>query len=191
MNANGPGAPSPWVERWLALVPTDGLVLDLACGRGRHALAARRRGLRVVAVDRDEVALRSLPIDDGVSPLCVDLEAGPWPFVDEAFACVVVTNYLWRPLLPRIVEAVAPGGLLVYETFLVGHERFGRPTNPDFLLRPGELRAAVAGALDVLGFEEGPDGDPPVAMRQRLAARRPQSTEVGRGSTEGADCPRR
>lgn len=172
MNGDDVGEPSPWVERWLGAATMRGRALDVACGRGRHVRLLRRHGFPVVAVDRDEDALRELAGEPGVECVRSDLEAEPWPFAAESFACVVVTNYLWRPLLPLIVAAVAEGGVLVYETFLVGHERIGRPRNPDFLLRPGELRDAVRGELEVLGFEEGPEGQPPTAMRQRICARR-------------------
>lgn len=126
----------------------------------------------MVAVDRDAEALRAATVDDEVDAILADVENGPWPLASRVFQLVVVTNYLWRPLLPRILAAVAPSGLLVYETFLEGHERFGRPTNPDFLLRRGELFDAVADGFETIAFEEGPEGDPPSAMRQRICARR-------------------
>ncbi|MGE3173931.1 MAG: class I SAM-dependent methyltransferase [Planctomycetota bacterium] len=177
------GAPSPWVVRWLGAIPAGGPVLDLACGGGRHVQLLREHGHPVTAVDRDTVAVRAaFATDAGVEVLTSDLEGAPWPLAGRTFAGVVVTNYLWRPLLPAIVAAVAPCGVLLYETFLLGHELLGRPRNPDFLLRPGELRAAVAGALEVIEFQEGPDGDPPVALRQRLCARRPARAGAGAGS---------
>ena len=170
------GPPSPTIERWAELVPAGGTVLDVAAGGGRHALLFAARGHPVVAVDRDAEALAALAATaPAIDVVRADLEHGPWPFAGRTFAAVVVVNYLWRPLLPQLVGAVAPGGLLLYETFAVGHERLGRPRNPDFLLRPGELRDAVRGALDVLEHAEGPEGEPPVAVRQRLCARRPCS----------------
>lgn len=128
----------------------------------------------MAAVDRDQEAIASVVAEhaDGVESVVADLEGGPWPFEGRVFSLVVVTNYLWRPLLPRVLDAVAPGGLLLYETFLEGQERFGRPTNPEFLLRRGELLRRVDGAFDVVAFEEGEDGLPPTAMRQRICARR-------------------
>ena len=142
----------------------------------------RQRGWRVVAVDRDQAALASVVAEhaDGVESVAADLEGGSWPLDGRAFALVVVTNYLWRPLFSRLLEAVAPGGLLLYETFLEGHERFGRPANPEFLLRRGELLRLVDGAFDVVAFEEGEDGDPPTAMRQRICARRRVGVDAAR-----------
>jgi SAM-dependent methyltransferase len=164
-------APSPWIARWVAALPAGGLVLDLACGSGRHVELLRARGHRVVAVDRDTAAVRALAGPD-VEVVEADLEQGPWPLPGRTFAGVVVANYLWRPLLPTIIASVGAGGVLLYETFLQGHERYGRPRDPEFLLRPGELRQAVRGELEVLAFEEGPDGEPVTALRQRLCARR-------------------
>lgn len=160
-----PPAPSPWVTRWAAELSL-GSVLDLACGNGRHARWFASRGLPVVAVDRQPVDL------PGIEFIQADLEDGsPWPLGDRRFAAIVVTNYLHRPLFPRIEAALADGGLLVYETFMLGNERFGRPSNPDFLLGPGELRQAFPG-LEVLAFEEGEVTDPKPAMVQRIVARR-------------------
>lgn len=158
-----PTEPSRWVTRWGAQV-SSGPVLDLACGSGRHARWFASRGLPVVAVDRQRVDL------PGVEFIQADLEDGsPWPLCDRRFAAIVVTNYLHRPLFPRIEAALAEGGLLVYETFMLGNERFGRPSNPDFLLEPDELRSAFP-ALTMLAFEEGEVDDPKPAMVQRVAA---------------------
>jgi SAM-dependent methyltransferase len=121
--------------------------------------------LEVVAVDRQPLVL------ENVKAVTADLENGPWPFLGQRFGGIVVTNYLHRPLFPHLAEALAPGGVLIYETFMAGNERFGRPSNPDFLLKPGELLKAF-GALEVLGFEEGQVERPKPAMTQRLCARR-------------------
>ena len=156
---------SPWVTRWGALV-TAGPVLDLACGSGRHARWFAARGLPVTAVDRQPVDL------PGVEFIQADLEDGsPWPLGERRFAAIVVTNYLHRPLFPRIAAALDTGGVLIYETFMVGNERFGRPTNPEFLLQPGELREAFPG-LTVLAFEEGEVSSPKPAVVQRVVVRR-------------------
>ncbi len=166
--------PSAWVTRWGAQV-TSGPVLDLACGSGRHARWFAARGLPVVAVDRQRFDpggpddLGNLP---GVEFIQADLEDGsPWPLGERRFAAIVVTNYLHRPLFPKVAAALDAGGLLIYETFMQGNERFGRPANPEFLLRPGELRDAFTG-LTVLAFEEGKVDNPKPALVQRVAVRR-------------------
>ncbi|MDL5033178.1 methyltransferase domain-containing protein [Pelomonas sp. APW6] len=150
--------PSPWLLRWQRHFAPGQTALDLACGSGRHVRWLRAQGLQVCAVDRDALALEGLR-DCGAERIEADLEGAPWPLGDRHFDLVLVTNYLWRPLLPRIVEAVAPGGWLIYETFAEGHQRIGRPSRPDFLLRPGELLAAAAG-LRIVAYEDGfVDGD--------------------------------
>lgn len=164
-------APAALIARWAASVPAGGTVLDVAAGGGRHAWLFASRGHPVLAVDRDVARLLADP-HARIEVLAADLERAPWPLPGRTFAAVVVVDYLWRPLLPTLVASVAPGGLLLYETFAVGHERFGRPRNPDFLLRPGELLAAVAGRLEVLEHAEGEVGEPPVAIRQAVCARR-------------------
>jgi SAM-dependent methyltransferase len=145
-------APSAWVQRWSALVPTAASVLDVACGSGRHVRWFAQRACRVTGVDRDAAALDALR--DAGEMLVADIENGPWPWPGRQFDAVVVTNYLWRPLLPTLVASVAPGGVLVYETFALGNETVGKPSNPAFLLRPGELLQAAQG-LRVLGYEDG------------------------------------
>ena len=162
--------PSPWVARWAALVPAGAEVLDLACGHGRHARLLAARGCRVLAVDRDAAALASLADVAGVVTLRADLEGAPWPFPPARFAAVVVTNYLHRPLFEPLVGALAPGGVLVYETFMLGNERFGKPSNPEFLLRPGELLEVVRARLEVVAFEQGRVETPRPAMVQRICA---------------------
>ncbi len=164
---------SPWVLRCAPLVPAGARVLDLACGGGRHTALFVARGHEVTALDRDIAKLGSLADHPSVEAVEADLEDGsPWPLGDRVFGGVVVTNYLWRPILPRIVGAVAPGGVLLYETFAAGNERFGRPRNPDFLLRSGELLEAGA-ELQRIAYEHGLVERPAKAMVQRLCARRP------------------
>lgn len=167
-----PTAPSPWVLRFAELIPAGAPVLDLACGAGRHARLLLDRGHPVTAVDIDLSRLDDIAGRPGLTMIEADLEAGPWPLDVQEFAGVVVTNYLWRPILPRIVAAVAPGGLLIYETFAEGNERFGRPNKPEFLLAPGELLEAVQGRLTVIAYENLAEQAPRPAMRQRIAARR-------------------
>ena len=161
---------SPWVQRFAALVPARGTVLDVACGHGRHMRYFRDRGNPVVGVDLDVSALGDLSADDEVEIVQADLEQGVWPFTGRTFAGVVVTNYLYRPLLPLFVAAVAPEGVLMYETFSRGNERVGRPRNPDFLLAPGELYEAVAPFLQVIAYEQGLEHRPRPAVRQRIVA---------------------
>jgi len=166
-------SPSPAIVRWAALVPEGGTVLDIAAGNGRHSVLFAERGHHVTAVDRDVTALRALG-DNRIEVMEADLENEPWPLPGRTFAGVVVSNYLWRALLPTIVASVAAGGVLLYETFAAGNERYGRPRNPDFLLRPGELLEAVRGQLEVREYSHGPEAvspdGPPTAMRQRLCA---------------------
>ncbi len=143
---------SPWVRRWSARVGPGATVLDVACGSGRHLRWFAAQGCRVTGVDRDAFAVEALrPLGEIV---VADLEAGPWPLAGRRFDAVVVTRYLWRPLLPVLVESVAAGGLLLYETFGLDQRTIGRPSNPDFLLRPGELLGATA-PLRTLAFEDG------------------------------------
>src|SRR5882762_983494 len=156
--------PSPWVKRWAPLVER-GPVLDVACGAGRHAALFAKRGLEVVAVDRES---QHIP---GVRFVQADLESVPWPFGAERYAAIIVTNYLHRPLLPQLEAALAEEGVLLYETFMVGNEKYGRPSNPAFLLQPGELLQAFRG-LTPIAFEQGYVETPKPAVIQRLCARR-------------------
>lgn len=144
---------SAWVRRWAPLVRTAGPVLDVACGGGRHALFFAARGHPVDAVDRDAAAVAALARQAGITALCADLEGGSWPYADRQFAAVVVTNYLHRPLFPALMAALAPGGVLIYETFAQGNAAYGRPANPDFLLQRGEL-LRVVGAARVVAYED-------------------------------------
>lgn len=174
-DGQGRGAPSPWVERFLPLLPPGARVLDVAAGGGRHTALLLARGLRVTAVDRDVSGLEDLAGEPGLTRVREDLEAGGVPGVLAAgltWDGVVVTHYLHRPLLPHLFGALAPGGLLLYETFMRGHaERFGKPSRPDFLLAEGELLAhAREAGLQVLAFEQGEVATPRPAVLQRLAA---------------------
>ncbi len=162
--------PSPWVVRWAPLI-RRGEALDLACGDGRHARLLASLGHRVSALDRNREALAALQGVAGVVAVCADLEDGsPWPLAGRRFAGIVVTNYLYRPLFRILIEALAPGGVLIVETFMAGNERYGKPSNPDFLLAPGELLAAFGRELTVAAFEQGRAEQPKPAMIQRLCA---------------------
>jgi SAM-dependent methyltransferase len=157
---------SPWVQRWSRLVPAGASVLDVACGSGRHVRWFAGLGCRVTGVDRDAAALA--PLSDVAETVVADIENGPWPFAARRFGAVVVTNYLWRPLLPAIVAAVDEGGVLICETFARGNETVGKPSNPDFLLRPGELLHAAA-PLRIVAYEDGFLASPERFV-QRIAA---------------------
>ncbi len=163
MNAkeHGTGAASDWIQRWTHLVPAHGEVLDLACGHGRHTRWFADRGHTVVALDKAAAALQSLAdlvISGRVQTIAADIEANPWPLMRQdaprRFDAVVVTHYLWRPLLPTIVRSLAPGGVLLYETFADGNATVGKPSRPDFLLQTGELLRVCAG-LHIVAFEDG------------------------------------
>lgn len=161
--------PSPWLLRWAHLIPTGGHVLDVACGGGRHLRWLSQHGFRVTGIDRDAAALaRSASL--GAQLIEADLEAGAWPLPERRFDAVLVTNYLWRALMPTLVDSVGAGGALIYETFAAGNERFGKPSNPAFLLRPGELLAAAA-SLRVVAYEDGFVDLPPRRVQRIVALR--------------------
>ena len=162
---------SAWITRFGPAVPAGAPVLDVAAGGGRHARWFLARGHPVTAVDRDLAGVADLAGNPRVELVDHDLEDGsPWPFAGRSFAAVVVTNYLYRPILADLVDAVAAGGWLLYETFAVGNERLGHPTNPDFLLQPGELLDAVRGSLRVVAYEDLVVDEPRPAAVQRIAA---------------------
>ena len=166
--------PSSWVERFTPLVVDEGLVLDVACGGGRNSRWFRAHGHRVIALDRDLSRVADLAGDPGVELIEFDLEVGmPIPIESASCAAVVVTNYLWRPLFDDLVRVLAPGGVLIYETFAFGNERYGRPTNPDYLLRRGELlEVARQHGLDVVAYEDVVVDEPRPAAVQRITATR-------------------
>ncbi|WP_411886644.1 class I SAM-dependent methyltransferase [Polaromonas sp. YR568] len=177
---DGTEPPSAWVQRWSHLVPERGTVLDVACGHGRHARWFQRRNHPLVLVDRSQEAIdfiaASMPAQ-AFEAVVADIEAGPWPFAGRRFDAVVVTNYLWRPLLPTLLASLAPGGALIYETFTQGNETVGKPSRPDFLLRTGELLEICSG-LRVVAFEEGFHENPPRFV-QRVAAVREAAATAG------------
>lgn len=146
---------SAWVRRWSHLVPRQGRVLDLACGSGRHLAWFVQQGHAVLGLDRDAAALASIDLpSEQCQTLLADVEGQAWPLSGQQFAGVVVTNYLWRALLPTVMDSVAEGGVLIYETFAAGQQSIGRPSRPDFLLEPGEL-LRVCSALRIVAFEDG------------------------------------
>ena len=170
VTGHGAEAPSAWVVRWADRVPAGGRVLDVACGIGRHARYFAARGYPVDAVDRDATALAGLAGVRGVTARDADIEGGPWPYEGQRFAGIIVTNYLHRPLFAHLLAGLAPGGVLICETFAAGNERYGRPSNPAFLLKPGELLEVVRGRLRVVAYEDLYVTDPKPAMIQRLCA---------------------
>ena len=172
--AHGTEAPSAWIRRWSHLVPAGADVLDVACGRGRHMRWFAQRGHPVVGVDRSHEAVEAA--GDVGEALLADIECGPWPFTGRHFGAVIVTNYLWRPLLQTFVASVAAGGVLLYETFASGNETVGKPSRPDFLLQPGELLHACEG-LRVVAYEDG-FIEQPARFVQRVAAVRPAAGDA-------------
>ncbi|HYS64675.1 MAG TPA: class I SAM-dependent methyltransferase [Paraburkholderia sp.] len=169
--SQGNGEPSRWVRHWAHLVAAGGAVLDVASGAGRHARFFASLGHPVTAIDRDAAALDTMRGEPLITTLAADIEGAAWPLPGEAkFAAVVVTNYLHRPLFPRLLHSLAPGGVLVYETFAQGNESVGKPSNPAFLLAPGELLDVVRGRLRVVAFQDGFLAQPRPAYVQRICA---------------------
>lgn len=164
--------PSPWIVEHAPLIRNNGQVLDLACGNGRHALWLAKQGYRVDALDRDAKALASMVGMDNINVLNVDIEAGRWPGSGQRYDGIIVSRYLYRPLLSKLAEMLEPGGILIYETFMVGNERYGRPSNPDFLLRTNELLDVYSPLLSIIAFEQGEVETPRLAVTQRLCAKK-------------------
>ena len=166
-----PQTASAWVRRWAPLIATGARVLDVACGGGRHTHYLVGLGHPVTAVDRAPEAVAG--VASVAEAVCADIEAGPWPFAGRQFGAVVVTHYLWRPLLPTLLDSLSPGGALIYETFSSGNETVGKPSRPDFLLQPGELLRLCAD-WRIVAYEDGflPD---PARFVQRIVAIRPPS----------------
>ena len=170
------GTPSQWVVEHAPLIRKGGRVLDLACGSGRHAIWLAGQGYQVDAIDRDAQALSGLQGRPHIHTHITDLETGIWPVSDPHYAGnyqgiydgIIVSRYLFRPLLNILAAMLAPGGVLIYETFMLGNERYGRPSNPDFLLMPDELKLVYAPLLKVYAFEQGKFEEPVPAMIQRI-----------------------
>ena len=177
--SHGAEQPSAWVRRWSHLVTPAGTVLDVACGQGRHSRWFHERNHPLTLVDRSQAAIESIAIPAAACEAVVaDIENGSWPFAGREFAAVVVVNYLWRPLMPALLSSLAPGGVLIYETFTLGNETVGKPSRTDFLLRPGELLQICRG-LRVVAFEDGFEAEQPgrkPRFVQRIAAVRAEAT---------------
>jgi SAM-dependent methyltransferase len=170
---HGGGMPSGWVLRFADMLSMSSCVLDLACGQGRHARWLADRGCQVTAVDRDPAALAAVASYPGVTTCELDLESGAaWPWADAAFDAIVVINYFHRPSFDHLGALLRPGGVLIYETFMLGNAIFGKPSNPDFLLMPGELLERTRDGFTVIAFEQGEIMRPAPAMIQRICARK-------------------
>lgn len=187
---HGSELPSPWVQRWSHLVAPRGVVLDVACGHGRHARWFYDQNHPVALVDRSQAAIESIAIPQHACEAVVaDIENGPWPFAGREFDAVLVINYLWRPLMPTLLASLAPGGVLIYETFTQGNETVGKPSRADFLLRSGELLALCQGLRVVAfedGFQEGPLGQRPRFVQRIAAVREAANTADKPGSLNPA-----
>ena len=171
---HGTEAPSHWVTRWTPLLPAQSRVLDLACGAGRHMRWVAEQGHTCVGVDRSSEALQAAQAYGQV--IEADIEGGPWPLMGQQFDAVIVTNYLWRPLMPRILESIKPQGFLIYETFALGHETIGKPSRPDFLLQHGEL-LQICAQMHVIAYEDGYSEQPPKFVQRIVAS--PQVPNAG------------
>ena len=174
---HGTENPSAWLQRWAYLIAPQSHVLDVACGAGRHMRWLAAQGHTVQGVDRNPDALALAQVHGPVT--CADIENGPWPFSGQTFGAVVVTNYLWRPLLPVIVQSLAPGGVLVYETFAAGNETVGKPSRPDFLLQHGELLSATQ-SLRTVAYEDGFESSPDRFVQRIIAVRPKAADDVSR-----------
>jgi len=170
--------PSSWVMRFAPLIAAGGEVLDYACGGGRHARWLAQRGFRVEAVDKDGVALELLQGVPHLQTRQADLEQGPWPYGGRRFDAIVVCNYLFRPRFDLMLGMLSQGGVLIYETFMQGNERFGKPSNPDFLLAPNELLARLGQGWSIVAFEQGEVDAPKPAVIQRICAIRGEGREA-------------
>ena len=161
---------SPWVRRFASQIPKDGLVLDLACGAGRHAHFLADMSYSVLAVDQD-VTLIEQNRNPLITSKAMNLESAEWPLDGLEFSGIVVANYLYRPHWDQLPKMLANGGVLIYETFAQGNAQFGKPSNPNFLLNPGELlNLAARHGLKVLAYEDIYQDEPKPAMVQRLCA---------------------
>ena len=168
--ASHPPFPSGWIARFAHLAGANCAVLDVAAGSGRHCRLFLSRGCRVTAIDKDVTRLADLDASANIEVLQADLEEELWPVPGRLFDLVVVANYLHRPLFPHLQKSLAPGGALIYETFAIGNERYGRPRNPNFLLQPGELLEVFGTTLQVVAYQHGYQAGPPEAVRQGIVA---------------------
>lgn len=164
--------PSLWLQAHAGHIRPQGRVLDVAAGKGRNARWLAQQGFQVQAVDRNPEALQALQGIDGITVLVADLERDAWPYGNQLFDAIVVCRYLHRPLFDAFINSLASGGVLIYETFMQGQELYGKPSNPDFLLKTDELPELISGRLEILAFEQGLQEQPEPCMMQRIVARR-------------------
>jgi len=165
-------SPSSWIVKFAPLIKSQGLVLDLACGSGRHAKWLAQQGYQVDALDRDPIATSSMQGIDGIRIQLIDLETTEPPSFEHSYDGIIVSRYLHRPLLTSLATILKPGGILIYETFMRGNERYGKPSNPDFLLMPDELLNTYSPLLNIISFEQGEVVEPKPAMLQRICAQK-------------------
>jgi len=166
-------APSEWLLKHAQHIKPSGHVLDVAAGRGRNARWLAQQGFKVEAVDLDQQALESMQGVENIQLRVADIENADWPYPDWQFDAIVVCRYLHRPLFSILQQSLAPQGVLIYETFMRGHEAYGKPSNPDFLLRENELLEAFQDRLEVIAFEQGLFETPKPALLQRICAKTP------------------
>jgi SAM-dependent methyltransferase len=164
--------PSPWIMKFAPLIKNKGRVLDLACGKGRHAIWLAQQGYQVDAIDHDSMATSSMNDIENINVVIRDLETSELPKFGHAYDGIVVSRYLHRPLLTLLADILNPDGILIYETFMKGNEHCGKPSNPDFLLLPDELRNTYAPLLTVIDFEQGEEREPRPAVIQRICAKK-------------------
>ena len=169
--------PSHWIMQQAKGWPNGAKLLDFAAGRGRHSCALSNTfpgRFNILAADNNRPALKALAAKcPSVKTLHTDLEnMNIWPFEEDNFDVVLVTNYLFRPRLPALFRLVGKGGFLAYETFADGNAAYGRPKNPNFLLNEGELPASLTDDFLILDYFHGKIDQPRPAIIQRLAARR-------------------
>jgi len=164
--------PSPWIVKYVPLIPKNGRVLDLACGNGRHAIWLAKQGYQVDALDRDAKALANMAGIENINISIADLETGSWSGSGQRYDGIIVSRYLYRPLLSQLAKMLKPDGILIYETFMAGNERYGKPSNPDFLLLPNELLEIYSPLLSIIAFEQGEVKTPRPAVMQRICAKK-------------------
>ena len=174
-NCNNPAqmnaSPEEWVKKHIHLIPEKSTVADIACGKGRHTRLLLRRGFFVVAFDKDVSGLRDIPPTPNLRVVEVDLEADNECLKHpKEFSAIIVVNYLHRPLFDNLIHALKPGGILIYQTFMVGNERYGRPHNTDYLLKENELSTRLEAEFRIIEFDQGYIEYPKPAVIQKICA---------------------